>query len=204
MINLLPPEAKDHYRYAIRNTRLRRWAFGVSLALLGLLIIGGAGYVYMMQIASSYDKQIKTSTAALEAQNLAKTQGQVKNISSDLKLAVQVLSKEVLFSQLLQQLGTVTPANAVLSNLTINQADSAIDITAKATDYNAATQLQINLSDPTNKIFSKADIVNIACSSGTSASSSDPTSSKYPCTVTVRALFANDTRFLFINSGTKQ
>jgi Tfp pilus assembly protein PilN len=201
MINLLPPDAKDHYRYALRNVRLRRWAFGVSFALLGLLVIGGAGYIYMQQISNSYDKQIKTSTTALETQNLTKTQSQVKDISSSLQLAVQVLSKEVLFSKLLTQLGTVTPANAVLSNLTINQEDSDIDISAKAADYNAATQLQVNLSDPQNKVFSKADIVNITCISG--SGSTTATDTKYPCTVTIRALFAGDTQFLFINSGKK-
>lgn len=199
MINLLPPDVKSYYRYALRNIRLRRWAFSTTVALLGLLVIGAAGYLYMLQISSSYEKQINTSTAALQAQNLAKTQTEVKNISSSLKLAVQVLSKEVLFSQLLKQLGAVTPANAVLSNLTINQVDSAIDITAKATDYTAATQLQVNLSDPTNKIFSKADIVSISCAASGNATSA--TDAKYPCTVTIRALLSSDTRFLFINNG---
>lgn len=205
MINLLPPEVKSHYRYARHNTTLRRWAFSTTFALVGLLVIGAIGYLYMMQISSSYDKQIRTSTTALQAQNLAQTQTQVKDISSSLKLAVQVLSKEVLFSQLLRQLGSLTPANAALSGFSINQADSAIDITAKATDYNAATQLQVNLSDPNNKIFSKADIVSINCASGNATSSSQTSAadSKYPCTATIRALLSNDTQFLFINDGKK-
>jgi Tfp pilus assembly protein PilN len=202
MINLLPPAVKDHYRYALRNVRLRHWAFGVTFALVGLLAIGGAGYVYMQQISNSYAKQINTSTASLEAQNLTKTQTQVKDISGSLKLAVQVLSKEILFSQLLKQLGAVIPANAVLSNLTISQDQSAIDITAKATDYNAATQVQVNLSDPKNKVFSKADIVNISCAANTNTSATS-VDAKYPCTVTIRALLAGDTQFLFINNGKK-
>lgn len=198
MINVLPPETKSHYRYARHNTQLRRWAISISLALAGLLVIGAAGYVYMLQIGNSYKNQVSSSTSALKAQDLDKTQASVKDISSSLKLAVQVLSKEVLFSQLLKQLGTVTPSNAVLSNLTISQDDKAIDVTAKATDYNSATQLQVNLSDPSNKIFSKADIVSITCASG------DGANAKYPCTVVVRALLAQDTQFLFLNNGVKR
>jgi hypothetical protein len=198
MINVLPPETKSHYRYALHNTKLRRWAVSIGLALVGLIVIGAAGYVYMLQIDNSYKNQIGSSTNALKAQDLDKTQASVKDISSSLKLAVQVLSKEVLFSQLLKQLGSVIPTNAILSNLTISQDDKAIDITAKAADYNSATQLQVNLSDPSNKIFSKADIVSITCGSG------DGSNAKYPCTVVVRALLAQDTQFLFLNNGVKK
>jgi hypothetical protein len=54
--------------------------------------------------------------------------------------------------------------------------------------------VQVNLADPTNKIFSKADIVSITCSS------SNALSPLYPCTVNVRALFVTNNPFLFINS----
>jgi hypothetical protein len=199
MINLLPPDAKSHYRYALRNTFLRRWAISAAIALAGLLVIGGAGYVYMAQISSSYDDQIASSNDSLKQQQLSQTQAKVKDISNSLKLAVAVLSKEVLFSQLLKQLGNVTPNNTILSNLTISQDDKAIDVTAKATDYNAATQVQVNLSDPANKIFSKADIISITCDSN-----NEGVSTKYPCTVIVRALLAQDTQFLFLNNGVRK
>jgi hypothetical protein len=162
-----------------------------------LLIIGGFGWLYMHQISSSYDKQISDSTAALQAQDLDKTQKEVKTISSSLKLAVQVLSKEVLFSKLLKQLAAAIPKNAVLATLNISQSDSAVDITANTTDYQAATQVQVNLSDPANKIFSKADIVNISC---TTPTGDNGAATKYPCTVNIRALFSDNTPFLFINN----
>jgi len=196
MINLLPPDIKSQYHYAQRNVTLRRWTVTLGLAFLGLIVITAFGMLYMYQISSSYSREIKATTASLHEQKLTETQQQVKEISGNLKLSVQVLSKEVLFSKLLKQLAAVTPENVKLANLNISQEESAVDITAKARDYNAATQLQVNLSDPGNKIFSKADIVSITCSSDSSGSQS----AGYPCTATIRALFAEENPFLFINN----
>jgi len=122
---------------------------------------------------------------------------QVASISNNLNLMVNVLSKEILFSDLLNRLGSITPSNVILTNLSIEQNQSAIDITAESTNYNAATQLQINLQDPNNQVFSKADIISISCINPKQA-----TNSNYPCTSNIRALFTTNNPFLFINQGT--
>jgi Tfp pilus assembly protein PilN len=198
MINLLPPELKESYHYAHRNVRLLRWVLALGLSLIGLVAVSTAGVVYMHQAEQTYLQQIASAQASLQQQKMAATQAQVKDITSSLKLAVQVLSKEVLFSKLLQQLAAVTPSNAVLTDLNVSQTQGAIDVTALTTDYNAATQLQVNLADPGNKIFSHADIVSINCSSSSASSSS--TAARYPCTVVIRALFVANNPFLFVNT----
>jgi Tfp pilus assembly protein PilN len=193
MINLLPPDIKSSYDYASRNVHALRWLVAFAIALVGLGAIGTTGFIYMQHLSKDYQSQISMKESSLKQQKLDETQKAAKDISSSLKLAVNVLSKEVLFSELLKQLGSVTPNNVRLSSLNISQTTGALDITAASTDYKAATQLQVNLADPANKIFSKADIVNISCASGDGSSS-------YPCTVTIRALFAKDNPFLFINA----
>lgn len=194
MINLLPPELKESYRYAHRNVYLVRWLVICLVCLVGLAGISTFGLIYVHQATQDYARQAATKEAFLKTEKLTTTQGQVKNMSSSLKLAVQVLSKEVLFSKLLSQLATITPSNAVLTDLNISKTDGAIDISALTTDYAAATQLQVNLADPANKLFGSADIVNITCNqSGASG--------RYPCTVTIRALFAANNSFLFVNDG---
>lgn len=197
MINLLPPDVKRSYWYAHRNVGLLRWIIALGIGLAGLAAISTAGLIYIRQQAQGYTGQIAAAEASLKQQNLSATQKQVKDITGSLKLAVQVLSKEVLFSKLLNQLATVTPSNAVLTDLTIAQAQSAVTITATTTDYNAATQLQINLADPANRIFAQADIISIACNA-TPVSGVVP---HYPCTVIIRALFASNNPFLFVNDG---
>lgn len=193
MINLLPPTLKQDYQYARRNTTLVRWVIVFCVGLFGLGVISAGGVLYLRQAAGAYAAQAKVMEDSLKAQKQVETEKQVQDMSNSLKLAVQVLSQEVLFSQLLKQLAILTPSNATLSNIGITQLQGGIDITARTADYNAATQLQVNLEDPNNKIFSKADIVSISC--GT-----PQPGARYPCTVVIRALFAPNNPFLFINS----
>ena len=190
MINLLPPETKEMYRYARRNRKLVRWVTACAFWLVGGLVLAAGGYLYLNKAIADTTKQITATNSQLQEQNLTTVQKEVTDISNNLKLAVQVLSQQVLFSELLDRLAKVTPSNAVLTNLNITQVQGGVDITAQTANYNAATQFQVNLADPNNQIFSKADIVGITCN----------LSGPYPCTVTLRALFVSNNPFLFINN----
>lgn len=200
MINLLPPDVKTNYRYARRNVGLRRWILGSALAIVGLGIIATFGLLTLEQQTMHLKSQIAVSEQSLQDQKFSETQTQVKTITNNFKLVVQVLQNEVLFSELIKQIAATIPTNANLTNLNINKSQGAIDISAIATDYTTATQVQVNLADPTNKIFSKADIVSVGCATNAN------TNPKYPCNVTIHALFAPDNPFLFISSkpGAKQ
>lgn len=194
MINLLPPEIQQSYRYARRNSWLLRIVSMFGIGLIGVVVISAAGVWYLNQAATTYTGQAAAAQASLDAQKQAETEAKVKEMSNSLKLAVQVLSKEVLFSKLLKQLGASIPSNATLSNLSISELQGGVDITANTADYNAATQLQVNLADAGNKIFDKADIVSITCASPVNGS-------RYPCTVVIRALFAKNNPYLFISNS---
>lgn len=199
MINLLPPELKEGYHYARRNRRLLKWTIAFGAAIVGVAFITGIGLFSMNNSIDTYKTRITTTQNQLTSENSAAIQRQVVGISNNLKLMVKVLSKEILFSKLLAQLGTITPSNVELTNLSIEQNQSAVEITAQTADYNAATQLQINLADPGNQIFTKADIVSITCATGQGV-----TNAGYPCTADIRAQFTKTNPFLFINASTKQ
>ncbi|MDB5170694.1 MAG: hypothetical protein JWO35_388 [Candidatus Saccharibacteria bacterium] len=193
MINLLPPEVSRGYSYARRNVGLRRWVLIFVIALIGLGAIATYGLLTIQQSKAHYAKEIAASEELLKKEKFAETQKQVQDIASSFKLVAQVLGKEVLFSQLIKQIGATIPAKANLTGLNISQVQGSLDISAVTPDYKTATQVQLNLADPGNKIFSKADIVNIACKS-------DANAGDRPCTVTIRALFAPNNPYLFINS----
>lgn len=193
MINLMPPELKTGYTYARRNVALRKWAAAFLIAFVGLGALATYGLLTIRQSTAHYNNQIAATEKTFQQENSSGTQKRVKDISNNFKLAVKVLSQEVLFSQLIKQVAATIPYNANLTGLNINQTRGGIDISADATDYNTATQVQVNLADPNNKIFSKADIVSITCGGNSTSSSA------YPCTVSIRALFANNNPFLFIN-----
>lgn len=198
MINLLPPDKKSSIAYARRNTALIGWLVTTLLSLAGVVAIVLFGLIYLNRSIDAHNQQLTQSREQLKVQKLEETQKQVEGISSDLKLVVQVLNKEILFSKLLQQIGAAMPPNTILTNLSISKVQGGIDLQAGATDYNAATQVQVNLSDSNNKIFEKADIVSIQCTkpNSTSTTTTEPTTnSKYPCTVTIRAKFAANNSF---------
>lgn len=198
MINLLASNAKQDLMYARRNTLLLRWCFVVILIIGGIVLITLAGLFYIKQSQKQYTDQVTRTQTQLKEQNLDSTQKKVESISNNLKLTTQVLSREVLFSKLLKQIGSAMPTNTSLTDLKIGKTEGAIDLSAVASDYNAATQVQVNLQDPANKIFDKADILNIACNS------TNTLDSRYPCTVNIRARFGKNNNFFLINpSGVK-
>jgi Tfp pilus assembly protein PilN len=194
MINLIPTDLKSSYIYAKRNVILKKWVTLFVFALIGLAALGTYGMVSIQQSSVRYEKEIANTKETFKKEKFAETQKEVKDISDNFKLVVKVLGQEVLFSQLLKQIASIIPANANLTGLNISQTSGGIDISASAIDYRTATQVQVNLADPANKIFSKADIVSITCNSN------NDTKSVYPCTVNIRALFANENPFLFISN----
>lgn len=193
MINLLPPDIKEQYIYGRRNLTLRRWAIALGLGVGGVIVITFGGLFLMQKSILTYRKQVATSQQSLKDQQLDATRKHAAEISADIKLSVDVLSHEVLFSQLLSQIATVIPPNTSLTDLNISQTQGGIELKAVSADYTSATQLQVNLQDENNKIFSKADIQSITC-----GNSNDP---RYPCQVTIRALFSQNNPYLFINKS---
>src|SRR5438270_9273252 len=186
MINLLPQEMKENYSYARKNVELRRWVIMFAVALVGLGLVGTYGLLSLHQATNNYQRQISDSQTLLQKEDLKGTQAHIQDISDSFKLVVKVMGQEILFSKLLEQMGTVMPPNSGLAGLTITDTTGGMDIVANAADYNTATQVQVNLADPHNKIFSKADIVSINCSQD----------GAYPCKVQIRALFAQNNPFL--------
>jgi len=197
MINLLPPDVKQEYRYARFNYRLMRWCLALAGVVVGITLIASSGLVIVKAQSADYQAQINDANVDLARQNNDQIQSQVTAVSSNIRLMANVLSKQVLFSQLLNRLGSLTPSDVKLTNLSVSQEADAIQVTATARTYEAATQLQANLSDPDNRIFSKADIVSISCEQAATAT----TTSDYPCTVDIKALFLENNPFLFINTG---
>ena len=110
MINLLPPQLKEDYGYARRNSALRHILMSFAVGFAGLIVIAVAGVLYLHQSANSYAHQAIQIEESFKEQKQTEVEKQVQEISGSLKLAVQVLSQEVLFSQLLKQLAIVTPS----------------------------------------------------------------------------------------------
>lgn len=192
MINLLPPDYKENIAYARRNRLLLNWSGVLFVALLFLALIITGGYLFMNESISRQTAQSEQARQQLKDDKIDETKARLDEISSNTKLALQVLSREILFSSLLKQLGTSLPAGTALQSIQIDKIEGAITLQASAKDVESATQIQVNLADPKNKIFQQADIESISCTaSGGTAQ---------PCTVQLRALFAKDNPYVYISN----
>lgn len=192
MINLLPFEFKKDIAYARKNAKLRRWIAASIVSLAGVGIIIAGGLFFIQQSINSRTVKLEDSKKALQAQKVGQTQKRVEEISANTKLATQVLSREILFSKLIKQMGSALPASTALKSLQIDKLQGGIQLNAAASDFNAATQLQLNLQDPKNGVFEKADINSINCGENKDVSTG------LPCDVSVRALFGKNNSYVYI------
>lgn len=189
MINLLPPETRETILYARRNTKLLHWSAAMMFGIVGIVFVVVFGYVYLDQTTKNIDKQIAQTRQELKDQKLEETQARVEDISDSFKLVTQVLSRQVLFSKLIPEVGAVMPNGTALSNLSLsNELEGGIDLEIVSTDYESATQVQVNLQDPENKIFKQVDIINISCGD----------EGQYPCSGTYRALFGLENSYTLL------
>lgn len=200
MINLMPPSAKSTVVYARRNLRLMHWTIGsiaIILAMGATVVLGG---FYIDNAKSSLTKSIEQTKTTISTQKLDKVQAEAEELSGGVKLIVKVLSKEVKFSKLLQQIGKLMPAGATLGNIQLSsKVNGALDLTANALDYQSATQVQINLQDPKNNLFEKVDTTSVTCTDTPTSNTS--VNSRYKCQILVRALFKKDAAVTFLGSA---
>jgi Tfp pilus assembly protein PilN len=183
VINLLPPEYAVKIKFGRRNNTLRKWIFGALIAIGGLLVILAGGWLYMNKQTSNLTNQLNGTKAQLKAQNLDKVQKDAAEITGDIKVINQILGNEIRFSKLIQDIGKLMPSGTVLESLSLNKVNGALDLSVNARDYSSATQVAVNLSDPTNNLFSKVDIVNISCN--------NTNDQAYRCASTLKALFSS-------------
>lgn len=197
MINLLPPIYVDKIRYSRKNAALLKSLIWLGLANIGLVTILLAGAFYIDRQSSHIQTQIEASEKQLKAQNLDQVEKESQQITNNIRIINQVLSKEVLFSEVIQEVGKIIPSGSVLSSISLTQVSGSIDLVINSRDNNSAVQAAANLSDPKNNLFEKVDVVNVSCTG------SNP---GYPCSSTFKALFsptAQD-RFLKLAKGRTQ
>lgn len=191
MINLLPTDYANSIRFGRQNTVLRAWLLGMLAAISGLIMIIGGGWLYINRQSHSFQKNIDATNQQLKVQNLSQVQSDAKEITGDIKVINQVLSKEVRFSDLIQAIGNDMPPRTVLGTLSLTNVSGALDLTAGAKDYASAAQIAANLSDPKNGLFSKVDIIGVNCKSTTNPN--------YICSITLKALFSSTAKTKFLS-----
>lgn len=193
MINLLPPQKLANIRIARSNTVLRRY---IELMLLSLAVIITAIVVanYFMNVQqANVQKIIDEDQKSLT--KLAPVQKEAAQLSDTVNTIASLLSRDVRFSTLLEQIGGLMPKGAVLTGIQYSTDDltAPLVISAQVEDEQTAAVLlnNINASD----LFASAEIQSINSVEEDSATSSTATDQvatapvQYKYNATINAFF---------------
>lgn len=194
MINLLPPDVKLDIQYARHNTVLVRWIMAGFLFAALVVSLIGFGQYYIAKNTQVTLASVEVTNQRLASQNMLNAQKELETISKNLKTVLQIAGKQLLFSKLITRIGGILPAQTRLNGMTLSTSNSALDLNVAARDRNAATQAVINISDPKNGLFSKADLVSVTCN--------DTATDGYPCQAQIRVVMKTDSSYYFLNSVT--
>jgi hypothetical protein len=193
MINLVPPVYKAEIIYSRKNKKILNWVVSMVFVIVAVVGLAIFGQFYINKNVNNLQKVAGITKERISSQDLESTQKEMEQLSSNFKTIIQLLSKQLLFSKILDKTGSIMPTGTALSGITIATNDSSIDLQVLGVDKNSTTQAFINISDPKNGLFDKADLVSITCSTQNSIAN-------FPCQAQIKATIKNDSSFYFINS----
>lgn len=193
MINLTPSDIKKDRNYRRNNLRYSRWIAQSILMLLILNVFMVAGYGLISARQNQLDEKKSSLSEEISNLKLGEVESKYASFVANVSTVTQILSKQILYSDLIKQIGSVTPTGATLNSVSISSKDNALDLNFKINSQDIAPIIQLNLEDEKNNLFSKADIVQLNC----------PTTAT--CTTQLKAEYKKDFPYLFINTlGSKK
>lgn len=199
MINLMPDYMREEVGFARRNYVLVKWLMAITVVIIGVGCMTVFGQYYIGRNAKTLEAAAEITQERISAQNLQATQTDIQSLSNNFTAVTQLLKRQLLFSRMFVKIGSIVPSGAILRDITLSTTTSAaIDLNVIAINRDAATQAFVNISDPANGLFDKADLLSVSCST-VSAESSDLTS-KYPCSAMIKVVIKTDSSFYFLNS----
>ena len=158
MINLIPTEVKTSIRYARYNTALI--GYGVIAVLVVVLIAGVLFFGFT--IASADESSLQESIAQKESDlnELVAVEGDASDLADKIDTVGKLLDREVKFSEVLQEIGSILPEGAILTSLRLtNSNEEPLRIAALVDTKNNAAVLRQNIEDSDR--FTGADIEGI-------------------------------------------
>lgn len=165
MINLMPDNDKKELRAARVNTVLVRYIFIIVLAFLFLVMLLAGSYLLLGQTKQSALQLIDANETKAAVYSSTKTQ--VDALSSSLTETRSILNQEVLYSNVLMNIGQQMPAGTVLEKVSLTATSfsgSPMTLKAYAKTSDAAVTLRQNFQ--TSQIFSNVNFESVSDTSG--------------------------------------
>lgn len=179
MINLMPASDQKELTAARTNSLLLQY-----LILVGIVILVMLAEMVTVYLILSTSKAANQSTIAENNKRTSgyqATENQAKDFKNNLAIAKQILDSQISYTSVLTSIASLTPANVVIDNLSINPSTfgKPTMITAHAKTSGDALNLKSRLSS--SKLLSNVNFQSLT------NQPSDP--SGYPYTVILNVTF---------------
>ncbi|MBC7459309.1 PilN domain-containing protein [Candidatus Saccharibacteria bacterium] len=165
MINLMPDEAKKEIRAARVNVVLIRYSIVIVLAFLFLVLLQLGSYIALTQAKDSAQQLIDAN--GTKAAVYSSTKAQVDALSSSLSETKSILDQEVMYSNVLQNIGQQMPTGTVIDKIALDATSftgTPATITAYAKTNDAAVALREKFQ--TSPFFSAVNFQSVSDSTG--------------------------------------
>ncbi len=209
MINLIPDQAKQDIRYAMRNTRLIRYTWISFSMAIAISLVTALSIFSMQSTKNGLNNELEAQNQQLAGLKDVEQKGQ--KLYDQIETIDQLLNRQVKFSGILPDIAKLLPSGAVLKQLDFSSSDLTGEassvagakpvapgtekpfvISAAVTDRTIATTLVENIKAKKD-LFSTADLIDVSQNGDSTSSSSDNNenaqSAKYPYLVTIHAYF---------------
>jgi len=167
MINLLPGDAKKEIRSARINVVLTRYIIVILFASGFLVLLLTGSYVVLTQAKAGNELLIDASDTRAEV--YSSTKAQVDSLSGSLSQAKTILDQEILYSNVLINIGQLMPTGTVLEKIELSAESftgTPVSMKAYAKTNNDAVVLRERFQS--SPIFSNVNFTSISDSAGIS------------------------------------
>jgi Tfp pilus assembly protein PilN len=160
MINLLPPANKRQIRAGRSNTLLVRYNFFLLGALGFLLVAIGVVYFYLVNTKTSAETVVKENQTKVV--NYQQVEQEANAFKSNLAVAKQILSKEVVYTKVILEIAALIPKGVILDNLNLDAKTFGTETTLTARAKTVDDAIALKNSFQNSPSFSNVHFQSIA------------------------------------------
>ncbi|PLS80598.1 hypothetical protein CYG49_05010 [Candidatus Saccharibacteria bacterium] len=186
MINLLPDETKKHIRAARMNVILQRYLVLVGIVFVLVVLVFAAGYYITIRERMTAKRELESYTQ--DGTKFATVDKESKQFAKNLTTAKDILSAEIVFSDLIFDITKTLPSGTILTTLNLSTEVESNQMTISARTKTTDGPLKLKAALEESELFKDVSILSII-NPDPSRQVESQIERTYPTGVTLKAVF---------------
>ena len=155
MINLIPPDYREHMDYGRKNSKVISWLTAVVFGITILFVVAIVGRLTIEASVAQATSQKAELVAKLNSSSSTEIDKKYTDFISGINSAKKLYQQQILYSRLIQKLATLLPPGSKLTTISLADKDRAINLNFENNAPGLAPTIQINLANQGEQISSK-------------------------------------------------